>query len=298
MKTKTMIHYILSLLTEFLLTVVSISLFVFIFWGNISGWGWTFLMSFIVLLISLSAITMILSEFKNSIKTIIPIFTSAFALSFFIMIVEILCSKWKSLYISSMTETNKPNVGLIIILIIFIIIVVISLLWSNIYLTIFSMIPTTSNRAEEWEVINYLKLFFSHSKIYHLENFSYLTNNKNKLFIIKFITDDNIERKINFEYKKIFRTQNELKEEKTEEKIIPPSDEILSLQKAIKNTNKVFDEELKGIISYMSNNLPEVIGEKDNNIEIIKNKTLFKMYKTISKTKNKIDFESKKGELS
>ena len=297
MKTKTLIHYILLSIIEILLLSISVVIFAFTHWNIIHGEEITFTFVFVSLLIFLPLLSLSLSNFKNPTKIILPNIITILSLAFFITIVEIIFYKWNQLYISATREGNA-NIYLIVLILAFSLFTFLTLMWMNIYLTIFLMVPSATNRAEEWEILNYYKLLITRSNIYHYENYSYLTNDIDKLLIIKFITDDNIERKLNFEYKKEVKKTNDEGEEIITKEIVKASKEIILLQDSIKKTNKLFDEEFIGVISYISNVLPEIIGRSKNDIKIIKNKSLFDTYKKIKKTNDKIDFKQKKGELS
>lgn len=135
------------------------------------------------------------------------------------------------------------------ILLIFIVII------AQVFNTKFLLISISNSRADEWEYSNFIELFFLKATIKHKENFSYLNSRKVTL-VIKFIIED----------------------EKNEKIFL--SGDTTSL--IIKDLESKINNNEKGAIVYLSNELPQFEGEHKN-IKLIKDSELFKYFRSLKK---------------
>ncbi len=214
--------------------------------------GIAFGISFVALLITNTAFTIPFATEETVKKSPLAILISALLMS--------VAVAFSVAVVSSLAEginRVQGNVVEILILIIFIpsIMILLALLQeSN---TKFLMVSIAANRADEWEYTNFYELSRNKISVKHGEKFSTFKH-KTKTSIVSFYSEENVERKV----------------------FLSGDSKTIT----VKEIEDALQENEKGAIVYLSNQLPTIIGENEL-VSVIKQKDLFKFVKLEKKSK-------------
>lgn len=136
----------------------------------------------------------------------------------------------------------------------------IALQWMS---SIFLMVSLCNKRTSEWDIKKTFGLLTTKTNIIHSsKGFSYLYNDK-KLLILKFITEDQVERQINYS-----------QSERGNKSLL-----ILELEEQKERVDKILNTNSHASLVYLSNKLPKTIGKKENGIIILKDSDVFAYFK-------------------
>lgn len=261
-KNRAIIHFTVGIITALIISVTFLILIMFdIGLKNItSPWeffGVAFGVSIFVFLVIYGLLTISLCQGSKPIRMLLPWVLTTFVISIFIGLFT--CGiDWANIDFSSTNTTSKLLLNsLFFIMIIFSSLII--LIISQAFNTKFLLISTSNGRADQWEISNFLQMFINRANIKH-ENSHSILYSKNKKMVIKFIPEEELERKLVLSGDIISRDVSEIK----------------------KNLKKGE----KGAIVYLSNKLPEIQGT-DQDILVIKNENLFKEFKKINSMKGK-----------
>ncbi len=200
--------------------------------------GITFGISFVVLLCTYTLVTLMFSTAETAKKTPLPLFLVSLAMSL-----------TDAFAVGVLDTTPKWVDGAFdYILLTLFVIAIFALVWFiQEFNTKFTMATIALNRADEWEFANFLNLSFNRIGVEHKSNFTILTY-KGKNTIVSFIPEDVIERKSFL--------SGELKD------------------KVVTDIESQLKEDEKGLIVYLSNNLPLVEGVNER-VSVIPHSDLF-----------------------
>ncbi len=253
-RNKALINFIGILITSYICIIVFLILGLTVndFIGISTGTsvaqlaGIAFGISFIVMLISNTAFTLPFANEETVKKSPLAILITALLMS-----VAVAFSVGVIASLADGVHGVQGNVLEIIVLIVFIpsVMILAALLQeSN---TKFLMVSIASNRADEWEYTNFWELSRNKISVTHGDSLSTFKH-KGKTTIVSFFSEENVERKI----------------------YISGDSKTIT----VKQIEESLDEGQKGAIVYLSNTLPTVVGKNDK-VEVIKQKDLFKFVK-------------------
>ncbi len=278
LKKKTQLHFLINLIVIVLITIILTSLFasqLFVTSGFLVNGASTWIVllaSFVLIIILYLITTATLGDDKSKIgKTIFPLLISSLLMAFIISFTEFI---YESMEIWNSNQLK--GVVWYILIILFTLSLMISFPIFQIYATKFIMASTTNNIADELIVNSFVDLSLTKSELIHRNNYSLLYS-KNKFMIIKFISIDDIERKIN------------LNEDERSSNV----KELIELKSKF---NKKLEIESKAVLVYLSNNLPKIEGETIKNFSLVKRSNLFKEFKGIKE--KEFDIVNIKEELN
>ncbi len=248
-RNKALTNFITGILTSFLLVIV------FVVLGNTNvGWigdetgtssielaGIAFGISIIAMLVAYLSTTLPFTNpdgaKRSALAQVLSSLTMAAIIAF-------------SVFLIDYEVTNQP-VGIIFQIIIYgsLLVLLSGLIWFVQEMnTKFLMSSIAKSRADEWEFSNFWRLVMDNISVEHRNTFSVLTH-KNKPFIIKFISEDVIERKV-----------------------FLSGDHKSKLVFDLEETSA--KENAKAFVVYISNTLPIVEGNSEY-VSVIKNSELF-----------------------
>ncbi len=275
LKKRTQLHYVINLIVLLITTLLLTGFLSSNFYPDLdrgAASGITFGISFGVILTTYFISTIVLSTNKEKpLKIALPLFISVLIISLTTTLIEWFYF-WNTLWDSTKSITVSAYILFSIITISFLVL----LPTFQVYTTKFLMSSLSSGRGEELIINKFLNLTFSKSNLIHRKDFSYIYSKK-KIFVIKFISESEIERDISLELE-----ENE-----------PVNKDVKAILNKVYKIDKNLNTNSLGYIVYLSNKLPNINGEKIKKINIIKMEELFREYKRNS-DENNIDIKKMK----
>lgn len=255
-----LLNYIVGVATTFILVVTFVTL------GNTDSISWldktsgtssialsgiAFVFSFVLMVIVYSIVTIPFANVDGIKRVWLPMILVSLFIGAIIAF-EVLVLDYE---ISNMSDSIIFFILLMISIVVLFILLILFVQELN---TKFLLMAIAINRADEWEYSNFVNIIFNKISIKHDNGYTELKH-KDKLFIVKFIPENIIERKI-------FLSGD------------TKSKEVIELESVLETKGN------KGMVVYLSNRLPIIEGTSDK-ITITTNNELFKLVKEVTNEK-------------